>query len=242
MSADLDTDKTSAAPEGAASAPLASEDDSGSDGDRRRSASGHTPKKPLSDVLADIGRDPEMSQIAVSDLISLLGGRGRAALILIFAFPNVLPAPPGLSGVLGLPLLYLSFQMMMGRLPWLPRFIGERSLSRERFAQLVENLGPWLARAERLLRPRLPFLVNPVAERILGVLCLVLAAVLSLPIPFGNMLPAFAICLIALGMLERDGVWVVIGTLVGLGALTIVAGIVYTLIKSGLFLLMNAFA
>ena len=125
--------------------------------------------------------------------------------MLLFALPNVLPAPPGLSGVLGLPLLYLSVQMMLGRVPWLPGFIGDRAMPRDRFAQLVERLGPLLARAERLLRPRWSILVSHGAERVLGALCLVLAAVLALPIPFGNMLPAFAICLIALGILERDG-------------------------------------
>jgi hypothetical protein len=99
-----------------------------------------------------------------------------------------------------------------------------------------------LARAERLLRPRWSLLVSPAAERLLGALCLILAAVLALPIPFGNMLPAFAICLIALGILERDGVWVAAGTVVGLGSLLLVAGVVYALAKSAIFILFNAFA
>jgi hypothetical protein len=162
--------------------------------------------------------------------------------MLLFALPNVLPAPPGLSGVLGLPLLYLSVQLMLGRVPWLPGFIGDRAMPRDRFAQLVERLGPWLARAERLLRPRWSLLVSHGAERVLGAICLVLAAVLALPIPFGNMLPAFAICLIALGILERDGVWVAVGTAVGFGALLLVAGVVYALVKSAIFILVNAFA
>lgn len=209
--------------------------------DRRSGAHGRVKKKSLSTLLAEIGADTERESVAVTDLIRLLGGRGRAALILIFAFPNVLPAPPGVSGILGLPLLYLSFQMMMGRVPWLPKFIGERGMPRDRFAQLVERLGPWLARAERLLRPRLSWLVGRGAERVLGALCLVLAAVLALPIPFGNMLPALAICIMALGVLERDGLWVAMGALVGIGSLVIVAGVVYALAKSALFLMLNAF-
>ena len=154
----------------------------------------------------------------------------------------MLPAPPGLSGVLGLPLLYLSVQMMLGRVPWLPSFIGDRSMPRDRFAQLVERLGPWLARAERLLRPRWSLLVSHRAERVLGALCLILAAVLALPIPFGNMLPALAICLLALGILERDGVWVAAGMVVGVASIFLVAGVVYALAKSAIFILLNAFA
>ncbi len=218
-----------------------SPDDDPESEDRRRGGP-KPPRKTLSQILTEIGRDPARDVVAVDDLIAHLGGRGRAGLILIFAFPNVLPAPPGLSGVLGLPLLYLSVQMMLGRLPWLPGFIGDRSMPRERFAQLMERLGPWLGRAERLLRPRWSLLVSHGAERVLGALCLVLAAVLALPIPFGNILPAFAICLIALGILERDGVWVAAGTVVGLGSLLLVAGVVYALAKSAIFILLNAFA
>lgn len=199
-------------------------------------------RKPLSQILSEIAADPARDFVAISDLIAFLGGRGRAALILLFAFPNVLPAPPGMSGLLGLPLLYLSFQMMLGRLPWLPQVIGGRGMSRERFSQLVDRLAPLLARAERLLRPRWSFLVSHSAERVLGAVCLVLATVLALPIPLGNMLPAFAICLIALGVLERDGVWVVAGTVTGIIAFTIVAGIVYAIVRSTLFLLFNAFS
>jgi hypothetical protein len=223
-----------------AAAPDGVADDFAPDADDRRG--GKPRRKKLSDILTEIGRDESRNEVAVDDLIAILGGRGRAGLMLLFALPNVLPAPPGLSGVLGLPLLYLSVQLMLGRVPWLPGFIGDRAMPRDRFAQLVERLGPWLARAERLLRPRWSLLVSHGAERVLGAVCLVLAAVLALPIPFGNMLPAFAICLIALGILERDGVWVAVGTAVGAAALLLVAGVVYALVKSAIFILVNAFA
>lgn len=85
--------------------------------DRRSGRPAPARSKTLSDVLTDIAVDPARDTIAINDLITLLGGRGRAGLILLFALPNVLPAPPGMSGLLGLPLLYLSFQMMLGRMP-----------------------------------------------------------------------------------------------------------------------------
>jgi hypothetical protein len=219
----------------------AGEGDSTGGTDRRSSAPARARSQTLSQVLSAIAADPVRDAIGVNDLITLLGGRGRAGLILLFALPNVLPAPPGMSGVLGLPLLYLSFQMMLGRVPWLPRFIGHRSMPRDRFALLVDTAAPWLARAERLLRPRWSWLINHRAERVIGAFCLLLAAVLALPIPFGNMLPALAISLIALGVLERDGLWVMIGTVTGLVSLFIVSGVVYALVRSTIFLLLNAF-
>lgn len=237
-----DQHSPSGVPDRADSEPSpAGEGDSTDGTDRRSTAPARARSQTLSQVLSAIAADPVRDAIAVNDLITLLGGRGRAGLILLFALPNVLPAPPGMSGVLGLPLLYLSFQMMLGRAPWLPKFIGHRSVPRDRFALLVDTATPWLARAERLLRPRWSWLVNHRAERVIGAFCLLLAAVLALPIPFGNMLPALAISLIALGVLERDGLWVMIGTVTGLVSLFIVAGVVFALVKSTIFLLVNAF-
>jgi hypothetical protein len=239
---DHDQRSLSGIPDNAETKPSPSGEGDITDGNvRRSSAPARARNKTLSQILTDIAADPARDAIAISDLITLLGGRGRAGLILLFALPNVLPAPPGMSGVLGLPLLYLSFQMMLGRVPWLPRFIGHRSVPRDRFALLVDTAGPLLARAERLLRPRWSSLVNHGAERVIGAFCLLLAAVIALPIPLGNMLPALAISLIALGVLERDGLWVLIGTVTGLVSLFIVAGVVYALIKSTIFLLFNAF-
>ncbi|MZQ89127.1 exopolysaccharide biosynthesis protein [Frigidibacter albus] len=199
------------------------------------------PKRRLSLILAELAEDGTRERISVADLVQILQARAFGALLLVFALPNVLPAPPGTSGILGLPLLYLAAQMMLGIRPWLPPFISKRSMLREDFAALITRVTPILERAERLLVPRLPALSSPTAERIVGGLCLVLAIVLVLPIPLGNMLPAFAICLIALGILERDGVWILAGSATGLAALLIVYAVVYAMIKAAMFVIFNAF-
>ena len=98
-----------------------------------------------------------------------------------------------------------------------------------------------LVKAERLLRARLKVLAWPVSQRVLGALCLVVSIALALPVPFANMAPAVALCLIGLGVLERDGVWILVGVLAAFGSLIYVAGLAYALVKSALFLLMNAF-
>ncbi|MBA4489236.1 exopolysaccharide biosynthesis protein [Paracoccus sp. S1E-3] len=200
------------------------------------------PRKRLSQILAEIAEDDSRSEITIADLMHLMEGRARAALIFLFAMPNVLPAPPGLSGLLGLPLLYLTWQMMLGRVPWLPRIIAGRGFPHATFAALIQRVSPFLIRAEKLLRPRWNWLVGPRAEHLLGALMLVLAVVVTLPIPFGNMLPAFAICLIALGVLERDGLWACLGVFVGVVALLLSATVVYAMVKGALFVLLGAFS
>lgn len=222
--------------------PLSTGDDPAA-GDDSSSRWSHRPRrKRLSEVLIQIAADETRPEITIADLMHLMEGRARAALIFLFAFPNVLPAPPGLSAILGLPLLYLTSQMMLGRFPWLPKILSERGVRMSSFTAMVDRVLPLLTRAERLLRPRWSWIVGPRAERVLGAFALLLALVVTLPIPLANMLPAFAICLIALGVLERDGLWTVLGILVGLGSLVLSGAVAYAMVKAALFVLVGAFS
>ncbi len=168
--------------------------------------------------------------------MDVLEDRAIAALIFVFAFPNAMPLPPGASSVLGAPLLFLTAQLALGRRPWLPRIIADRTIERVHFAALVNRIAPWLARVERLLRPRLGLLVHPPVENLVGALCFLLAVILFLPIPMGNIPPAIAICLFSLALLERDGLWVVFGAGVAAFGLVLVWGVLYALIESGIFM------
>lgn len=224
------------------------EDEVGADGTKRPrrlprlpSLGPKPPRRKLSEILQSVADEPGEARINVGDLLAAMDGRAFGALILVFAFPNILPAPPGVAGILGLPLIYLSTQLMLGHAPWLPKFIANRSLTREAFSGLVTRISPWLGRAERMLKQRLWVLVSPPAERVVGAVCLFLSLVLILPIPFGNMLPAVALSVMALGILERDGLWILGGLIAAVVATGIVGSVAYALIKSAIFVVMGAF-
>ncbi|ADH91654.1 Exopolysaccharide synthesis ExoD [Ancylobacter novellus DSM 506] len=191
----------------------------------------------LSDVLTRIANDPKRDRIAVGDFLRAMQERAFGPLMLIFALPNVLPTPPGTSSVLGAPLVFLAAQLALGRSPWLPPIIARRSIARKDFAAFVGKATPWLAKAERLLQPRLGALAHPPAEYIVGLVCFVLSVVLVLPIPLGNMLPALAICIMALGILERDGIWILVGMAIALTSLGVVSGVVWAFVKASLFVI-----
>jgi hypothetical protein len=107
----------------------------------------------------------------------------------------------------------------------MPKVICDRAIPRDAFSTLTSKLTPLLQRSERYLKPRLTGLLSPVSERIIGAVCLLLAVILFLPIPFGNIPPALAISAFALGILERDGLAVLVGWLTGAGSLVILAAI-----------------
>jgi hypothetical protein len=186
-------------------------------------------------MLHALAHDDSRERIAVGVLLAALGDRALAALLFVFAVPNVLPVPPGASAVLGAPLVFLAAQLAFGRRPWLPAVIARRTMTRADFAALVRRIGPWLARAERLLRPRVEQLAMPPMEHLVGAVCLLLAVVLVLPVPLGNMLPALAISLLALGILERDGLWILAGLGTAAVSAIVVSGVVIAMVKAAVY-------
>lgn len=188
-------------------------------------------------MLRALADDASRERITVGDLLQALGDRAIGALLFIFAVPNVLPVPPGTSSVLGAPLVFLAAQLTFGMRPWLPGIISRRSMCRADFDKMVSRVIPWLERTEKLLRPRYSALALPPFEYAVGLICLVLAVVLVLPIPLGNMLPALAISLLALGLLERDGIAIGGGLVAAAAASVLVSGVVFGLVKGAIFML-----
>lgn len=164
-------------------------------------------------------------RISLGEIMDALGDRAFGALLLILSIPNVLPVP-GLSTATGVPMILIGAQMALGRhSPWLPRRMLAATFDRKAFLGVIRRAKPWADRLERHLRPRLPVLAGPTAERFVGVAVMVLAAVLALPIVFGNQPPAFSIALIALGLMESDGAFVSAGLIAGLLSIAFVAAL-----------------
>jgi hypothetical protein len=82
----------------------------------------------------------------------------------------------------------------------------------------------FLVWVENLMKPRFGFMTTPLVERLLGVFLSLTAIVLMMPIPWGNALPAFGIAFISIGIIERDGLAIIAGIVLGiLGAIFVAA-------------------
>jgi hypothetical protein len=84
-------------------------------------------------------------------------------------------------------------------------------------------------------------LSTPPIENVIGLLCLLLSVTLALPIPLGNTLPALAIGILALGVLEKDGLWVLAGFVAAALAATVVSGVVFAMLQAAVFLVGQLF-
>lgn len=188
-------------------------------------ADGAPPPRSLSKLLDEIGARPE-PRVALGEVTAELWDRGFAPLMVICALPNVLPILPGSSFFFGIPLILVSWQLLLGRARvWLPRFAETRSVERAAWRSGMARARPWLQWLERLARPRFWPASRRLAERIAGAASLVMSIFLFLPIPFANTMPALSIILIALGVSERDGVWLGAGLALSAVSSAIVAGI-----------------
>jgi hypothetical protein len=197
-----------------------------------------------SDLLRDFIASKRGPTITLGALRDALDDRGFGVLLFIFALPNLVPLNiPLLSAVLGLPLVLLAAQLSYGRhKPWFPEWLTRRSFPRLGFAAVVMHASPYLERAERLLRPRLMGVLSWTGERLIGIALLILAVTLTLPIPFGNWLPAFAIAIIGLALVEKDGLAVLVGLAIGIASLVVAGAVVAGLIKALLLLFAGVFA
>jgi hypothetical protein len=150
--------------------------------------------------------DPE-AVLPLGAVFAGLGKRSFGMLLFVCVLPAFIPIP-GVGGAISGPLVILvGVQLMVGlRTPWLPRFIARRGPHRHLMVRFRDHLAPWLARLERVVRPRnAAVLDHRAATAVSGLLLALLGLLLSLPIPLTNYLFGVLLLLFALALLERDG-------------------------------------
>jgi hypothetical protein len=188
------------------------------------------PRK-LSEELAMILREFEVETVTLREVLGLLHGRGYVLLVMLLALPFCTPVPlPGLSTPFGLIITIIGVRLALGAKPWLPVRLLDTRLPPTVFAKVFAFTRRIILAFERLLRPRLLWVTASSRLEQLHAIPLVICALmllLPLPIPFSNIVPAWGILLIAGGLLERDGRFIIAGyvasliTIVFFGAIAI---------------------
>lgn len=176
-------------------------------------------------VIEDVVNKSDSDRILVSDLVEAMETIGFGFVMTIFSLCAIVPLPPPAPSIMALPLVIFSAQLMLGyQAPKLPKVFAKRSVKRSTVAMLVQKSSPYLRKIERILRPRLSFMTSNTAERAIGFLSLVFSLFVLLPMPLSNFIPGLGILIISLGLLGKDGLFVICGMIVGLiGAIVSIA-------------------
>ena len=158
-------------------------------------------------------------EIAFRSIVEALEERGVAMLLILLAAPMALPlpVPPGINVLLASPLIILTLHLLIGRKTvWLPQSLLSRRLNLEKILSFMESLEHWSKKLELLVKPRLTFLVGGGVSRIVGLLGVVMALTVCIPLPLTNTVPSFGIVLMSVGIVMHDGLAIIVGAFIGI--------------------------
>lgn len=165
----------------------------------------------FSEVLEELGRRPG-ERMTLAEMVEAFGERAFGALLIFISLMSLLPWPPGGKVVFSIPLLLFASEMTLQRDSlWLPRWALKASVPRAGYANGVRRFLPSVRFLERLSRPRMKALTGPLAQMVMGLICMGLAVMLAFPVPFGDMLPAVTIALFGFAVMQRDGLATIVG-------------------------------
>lgn len=197
------------------------------------------PETRMSAALAAAAATVRDPSVTLRDLLASLGEQGLLVFCGVLAAPFLLPVTvPGMSTVLGLPMLLIGFAVMVSRVPWLPERLLNYSLSAGTVRGVLQKVQGWAERFEHLVRPRWLALTGSRAINVLNgglVIAAVLLLMAPIPlVPLVNSIPALAILLMCFGMAERDGLVIVLGYLLTLVAALYIGVLVYLVFYAGM--------
>lgn len=176
------------------------------------------PSEPMaiSDRLDHLAAEAHGQTATLGWVLDQLHERAFGLFLLVLALPCCIPFLYGIPQIVSLPLMFVSVQMLLGRrVPWLPARLAARTVSSADLHSLARRAGPWLRRIEAVSRPRLSVLTRSPMDRFVGAALVLFSASILVPLPGTNTVPGIAVVGVAMGLLQRDGILVLLG--VGLG-------------------------
>jgi hypothetical protein len=185
----------------------------------------------ISTALRRLLREADGHALMIGEMVQILHGRGLQFVVILLCLPFLTPVTiPGISTPFGLAIALCGLRLAFGHKPWLPGFVLKRRISYPVLEKMVHFGCKIYEKVEKVIRPRLGFLlVGPGMGMLIGLAIALSGVFLSLPIPppfpLTNTIPGFAIIFLSLGVMERDGGLILCGY-----ALTLVAAIYVTLI------------
>lgn len=156
-------------------------------------------------------------RLELGALATALKERAFGLMVLALALPCCLPFVYLIPQIVALPILVLTGQMASGRhVPWLPEKLKTRDFDIAAMRTVVARGKKWFGWTKHISRPRLLALSGPRATRIVGALMMIPAASILVPLPSTNTVPGIGVTVTSIGLIERDGLMILLGLLIGL--------------------------
>lgn len=186
----------------------------------------------LEDIIAQISGDT----ITLQELMEHCGRDGMLLICALSTLPFLIPVSvPGVSTVFGAAIVLIGCAVLLNRLPWLPQRIQKKPLDTARLVPALKKGARVVTRLDKWIKSRALYLTSATMLRVDAAAIVLGGLLLMAPfglIPFSNTAPAVGILFMTLGMLQRDGVFVLLGYL-GLVVSIVYFGVLIYLAWSG---------
>ena len=178
------------------------------------------------EAVAEAERDGDLT---VHELLGLFGSRSLGPLLMLFGLIAAVPpigAIPLVPTTMGVLTFLAASQLALGRdRVWVPGVIGRRGVGAERLRAGERRAGKVMSRVDALVRQRGGWLTEGPAQRLVAVAACGIA--LMMPplelVPFGVAVPGTALIALGIGLVARDGVFLVAGLLIAAATLCLIA-------------------
>ena len=158
-------------------------------------------------------------RLSLQDLLQLHGEASSAVLLMLVALLTILPVV-GAGTVLSLGLFALAWTWFRGRDTLvLPRRLAMLELNEIWTRRCLHTLAWTYAHAEQWLRPRWTPLSHAQTRSVWALWIALMAALIFLPLPLGNLLPGTSLMLLGLGWLFRDGIVLLLSAATGVAGM-----------------------
>ena len=161
-------------------------------------------------TLRDFKREVRGEQVSLKQMLVVLNNRGFGAVLIILCLVELLPTGsiPGVPSLIGTVIILMSAQIVVGRRhPWVPDFLGQKSISYEKLNKGLKKIMPVVRWVDGVTKERLSYLTSHSAERVSALAIIVLALTfypLEL-VPFASSIPSFIIAMFGISFISKDG-------------------------------------
>ena len=159
------------------------------------------------------------ARMSLGELLALHGEGSLPVLVMLLSLFTLIPVG-GAGWFVSFFIVALGWYWARGREHVeLPASLGRLTLNERWSLRSLHGLAWLYRRADRWLRPRWRAWHHERTRGWWGAWIAVMAAIIFLPLPFGNVLPSMSLVLLGLGWLFRDGLALAGATAAGAGAL-----------------------
>ncbi|MEE4200884.1 exopolysaccharide biosynthesis protein [Erythrobacter sp.] len=167
----------------------------------------------------------EEDKVRIGDVLDKFGSRSFAPVMLVLALIEISPvgAIPGVPTFLALCVALVAVQLLFGRDHiWVPGWIENRSVSSDKMDGATDKLDGIANKLDKLSIDRMTWLTKgPAVQVAAGIILLLCFAVPPLEVlPWASAAPMFAIAIISVALMVRDGLAMLIAYIIAALATT----------------------